>query len=110
MYGPESSGKTTLAYHAMAEVQRAGGTAALIDAEHAFDPTYCKACCAPPPVSGTASMVGRLDRPHALLCNVMRASLGMPESFLVTGRSSTHGDGFWAHGCLCMSRELHMLH
>ena len=42
VYGPESSGKTTLAYHAMAEVQKAGGTAALIDAEHAFDPTYCK--------------------------------------------------------------------
>lgn len=42
VYGPESSGKTTLAYHAMAEVQKAGGTAALIDAEHAFDPTYCR--------------------------------------------------------------------
>ena len=40
MFGPESSGKTTLAMHAIAEIQRQGGTAALIDAEHAFDPVY----------------------------------------------------------------------
>ena len=42
VYGPESSGKTTLALHAIAEVQRQGGTAALIDAEHAFDPEYSR--------------------------------------------------------------------
>jgi recombination protein RecA len=42
VYGPESSGKTTLTLHAIAEVQRAGGTAAFIDAEHALDPTYAK--------------------------------------------------------------------
>lgn len=40
IYGPESSGKTTLAIHAIAEVQRTGGIAAIIDAEHAFDPSY----------------------------------------------------------------------
>jgi recombination protein RecA len=40
IYGPESSGKTTLALHAMAEMQKLGGTVALIDAEHAFDPEY----------------------------------------------------------------------
>jgi len=40
LYGPESSGKTTLAYHMMAGVQKAGGTAAFIDAEHAMDPEY----------------------------------------------------------------------
>ena len=40
IYGPESSGKTTLALHAMAELQKLGGTVALIDAEHAFDPEY----------------------------------------------------------------------
>jgi recombination protein RecA len=40
IYGPESSGKTTLAIHAIAEAQKAGGIAAIIDAEHAFDPTY----------------------------------------------------------------------
>jgi recombination protein RecA len=40
IYGPESSGKTTLALHAIAETQRSGGTAAFIDAEHALDPTY----------------------------------------------------------------------
>ncbi len=43
IYGPESSGKTTLAIHAIAEAQKAGGFAAIIDAEHAFDRTYAKA-------------------------------------------------------------------
>lgn len=42
IYGPESSGKTTLTLHAIAEVQRNGGTAAFIDAEHALDPSYAK--------------------------------------------------------------------
>ena len=42
IYGPESSGKTTLTLHAIAEVQKNGGTAAFIDAEHALDPTYAK--------------------------------------------------------------------
>lgn len=42
IYGPESSGKTTLMLHAIAEVQKKGGTAAFIDAEHALDPTYAK--------------------------------------------------------------------
>ena len=42
IYGPESSGKTTLAIHAIAEAQKAGGIAAIIDAEHAFDPYYAK--------------------------------------------------------------------
>jgi len=40
IYGPESSGKTTLALHVVAEVQKAGGTAAFVDAEHALDPGY----------------------------------------------------------------------
>jgi recombination protein RecA len=43
IYGPESSGKTTLALHAIAEAQKAGGVAAFIDAEHALDPVYSKA-------------------------------------------------------------------
>ena len=43
IFGPESSGKTTLALHAIAEVQRKGGEAAFIDAEHALDPVYAKA-------------------------------------------------------------------
>ena len=42
IYGPESSGKTTLTLHAIAEVQKAGGTAAFVDAEHALDPQYAK--------------------------------------------------------------------
>lgn len=43
IFGPESSGKTTLALHAIAEVQKLGGNAMLVDAEHAFDPAYSKA-------------------------------------------------------------------
>ena len=43
VYGPESSGKTTIALHAIAEAQKKGGTAAFIDAEHALDPVYAKA-------------------------------------------------------------------
>ena len=42
VYGPESSGKTTLALHAVAEAQRLGGQAAFVDAEHALDPTYAE--------------------------------------------------------------------
>lgn len=42
IYGPESSGKTTLALHAIAEAQKCGGTAAFVDAEHALDPVYAK--------------------------------------------------------------------
>jgi recombination protein RecA len=42
IYGPESSGKTTLALHAVAEAQRGGGTVAFVDAEHALDPVYAK--------------------------------------------------------------------
>lgn len=44
IYGPESSGKTTLAQHMIAEAQKAGGVAAFIDAEHAFDPIYGARC------------------------------------------------------------------
>lgn len=43
IYGPESSGKTTVALHAIAEVQKEGGIAAFVDAEHALDPTYASA-------------------------------------------------------------------
>lgn len=43
IYGPESSGKTTLALHALAEVQKSGGVAAFVDAEHALDPVYAQA-------------------------------------------------------------------
>src|SRR5213076_1276746 len=44
IYGPESSGKTTLSQHIIASAQRSGGKAAFIDAEHAFDPTYAARC------------------------------------------------------------------
>jgi recombination protein RecA len=43
IYGPESSGKTTVALHAIAEIQKSGGVAAFVDAEHALDPVYAKA-------------------------------------------------------------------
>ena len=45
IYGPESSGKTTLALHAIAEAQKKGGTCAFIDAEHALDPVYARKLC-----------------------------------------------------------------
>ena len=44
IYGPESSGKTTLALHAIAQIQKEGGVAAFIDAEHALDPAYAAGC------------------------------------------------------------------
>ena len=44
IFGPESSGKTTLAQHIIAEAQKQGGTAAYIDVEHALDPTYAANC------------------------------------------------------------------
>src|SRR5215208_6059247 len=44
IFGPESSGKTTLVQHIIAEAQRGGGIAALIDAEHALDPEYAQKC------------------------------------------------------------------
>lgn len=44
IFGPEASGKTTLAQHIIAEAQKLGGSAALIDAEHAFDPAYAAKC------------------------------------------------------------------
>src|ERR1700687_1304689 len=44
IYGPESSGKTTLCQHIIANAQRAGGTAAFVDAEHAFDSAYAAHC------------------------------------------------------------------
>ena len=42
VYGPESSGKTTLALHVIAEAQKTGGTCAIVDAEHALDPVYAR--------------------------------------------------------------------
>ena len=42
IYGPESSGKTTLTLHAIAQIQKAGGVAAFVDAEHALDPSYAR--------------------------------------------------------------------
>jgi hypothetical protein len=45
IFGPESSGKTTLAMHAIAEVQKQGGVACFIDAEHAFDAVYAEVSC-----------------------------------------------------------------
>ena len=60
IFGPESSGKTTLVYHVIAEAQRRGGICAFIDAEHAMDPAYAKrigvnietcSCRSPTPVS-----------------------------------------------------------
>ena len=72
IYGPESSGKTTVALHALAEVQKAGGVAAFVDAEHALDPVYARAlgststsCWSPSPTPakwGWRSSISWCDR------------------------------------------------
>ena len=68
IYGPESSGKTTLALHVAAEAQKAGGTCAFIDAEHALDPGYAaKLACVAPGSSASPASPGadRPSRPRA---------------------------------------------
>ena len=73
IYGPESSGKTTLTIHAIAEVQKQGGVAAFIDAEHAFDASYASSLgvdieprnktlkVSPPPVREAGIIVETVD-------------------------------------------------
>ena len=57
VFGPESSGKTTVALHILAEVQKEGGTAAFIDAEHALDPVYAKALGQPTFAKGLKGVI-----------------------------------------------------
>lgn len=75
IYGPESSGKTTLALHALAEVQKTGGVAAFIDAEHALDPAYAdrlgvdvsELLVSQPDSGGFGRSIGRsVDRPRSI--------------------------------------------
>ena len=70
IYGPESSGKTTLAIHAIAEAQKQGGIAAFIDAEHAFDRFYRSGCQQPAHIAARQWRTGsRNSRPtHSLFC------------------------------------------
>ncbi len=79
-YGPESSGKTTLALHVVASAQKAGGVAAVVDAEHALDPTWAKRCgvkldelLVSQPESGEQAMdiVEMLVRSNAVDCIVV---------------------------------------
>ena len=79
IFGPESSGKTTLVYHVIAEAQRRGGIAAFIDAEHAMDPAYAKrigrAAAAAAPVAATiasSSATGRCPRNASVTCRFDR--------------------------------------
>jgi recombination protein RecA len=57
LFGPESSGKTTLALHIIANAQRAGGVAAFIDAEHALDITWAAACSSASPIPGSRPLI-----------------------------------------------------
>ena len=83
IYGPESSGKTTLAIHAIAEVQKQGGKAIIIDAEHAFDPSYAEAlgvdmdslyisCLGTR--AATESMMTRSTAPERMTCSAMSSA------------------------------------
>jgi hypothetical protein len=61
VYGPEASGKTTLALHAVAEVQKAGGQAVFVDAEHAFNPHFARRLGVNVDVSGICRVVSLLQ-------------------------------------------------
>ncbi len=71
IFGPEASGKTTLALHAIAEVQKAGGFACFVDAEHAFDASYAKV------------------RMPVCLRHTQRLGFGIPELNLPAGQPLT---------------------
>jgi recombination protein RecA len=80
IYGPESSGKTTLALHAISEIQRSGGSAAFIDAEHALDPEYARTLgvnvedllvCQPDSGEMALDVVDQLVRSSAIDCVVI---------------------------------------
>ena len=66
VYGPESSGKTTVALHAVANAQKAGGNAAFIDAEHALDPVYARALGRWTPIPCWSLSPTRASRPSKL--------------------------------------------
>jgi RecA/RadA recombinase len=70
VYGPESSGKTTLALHVIAEAQRNGGTAAFVDAEHALDPVYARSSASMSTTSSSRSPTpaSRRSRSSTLWC------------------------------------------
>ena len=71
IYGPESSGKTTVALHAVAEVQKRGGIAGFIDAEHALDPAYAKNIgCLLYTSSGGVAVFKSADASDPYLCAV----------------------------------------
>ncbi len=85
IYGPESSGKTTLALHAIAEVQRQGGVAAFVDAEHALDVTYARKLG-----------VSRPFRGHPVAARPLRAARG---TGLASGRARCGRAGRWHGPC-----------
>lgn len=74
IFGPESSGKTTLALHAIAEVQKLGGVACFIDAEHAFDAAYAvvRVTCRAPDRPHASQSAAAMHPPQALLFEIVQ--------------------------------------
>ena len=100
IYGPESSGKTTVALHAIANAQRNGGIAAFIDAEHALDPEYARKLG----VDIDALLVSQPDTgEQALEIMDMLVRSGSPSSFDVASAPQDH----WSTSPIKYHRDLH---
>jgi hypothetical protein len=111
IYGPESSGKTTVALHAVANAQRAGGIAAFIDAEHALDPEYAKklgvdtdALLVSQPDTGEQALeiMDMLIRSGAIVDRCGLAAVGSLKRSWRAGKPQQFGyklAGIWKHWC-----------
>ena len=94
IYGPESSGKTTVALHAVANAQRGGGIVAFIDAEHALDPDYAKALGVDTDALQPAAVaVGRVER---------AARCGADSGGAATTAGTSLGFGAYIRCCFCV--------
>ena len=97
IYGPESSGKTTLALHAIAEAQKRGGVCAFIDAEHALDPDLCpqtrRRCRQPADLTARYRRAGAGDRRHAGALRLDRRAGGRLRRCFGAARRARGRDG-----------------
>src|ERR1017187_7550438 len=93
IYGPESSGKTSLALHAVANAQKAGGIAAFIDAEHALDPDYAQKLGVD--TQALRKLAGALNQTKttAIFINQLREKIGVMFGCMTFGTKVTLADG-----------------